>query len=612
MKRILPALFTALAFTMEFAPGEASSMDIQTIYQDLSDAFGGTAFYTTVLWGVFYFVSGRIEQLHPQKTKLIPLLSLVLAGIWTMGESFQIDNTLNALHASWVQIVKTVVYMGGMTYLLIQMMYLFEWIMVTADIPMMGKRWNDLAIARWYRKSPFLMAYVVISIGALPQLILCYPAGLSYDARLQLLYYFGLVPFSSHHPPFSTWVMGKIVSLGLAFGSANLGVFLYCVLQYLVFCVLMAYLLYTLRIKLHAPWWLQISTLIISIIAPYHAAYIGVMIKDVIYSYMILLLVIELIYLLYGEKCGNRHYILLAAASVIAVLYRNNGKYVVYPTLFILVIVAFCRKSKLLILKNMLIMAGVVLLSGTIESYFACNYVEEKGSVREALSLPFQQTARYVRQYGDEVCETEKQIIDQVLVYEELAELYDPTISDPVKATYRNSATKEDLCDYFGVWFRQFLRHPWCYVEAAVNQNYFMVYPKAELYAYFSEVTYEEALFELLESRLDLHEVDSQLFQMLSTLQPLYVGATLLLPGVGMLSNVGIYNVLFLFIVAFACKKHYNKVLVLSVPLVLTDLIVFAAPYVGPRYLFPILYGMPCVIALYIEEYREKRYAVIG
>lgn len=606
MKQIILSLVTAIAFTMNFAPRQSSSMEIRVIYEDLLNGFGGTAFYATVLWGLFYFVSVKMKGLKRIKNKGICLLSLLLAIVWVMGESFRIDNTLNALCCSWVQIAKSVIYVIGMTHFLTQIARLLE-VLLTMDWNGTSEnKFRNSRPAAWYRKHPFAAAYVFVSIGALPQLLFCYPAGMSYDARLSLLYYFDLLPFTSHHPPFSTWIMGKTVSLGMLFGSANLGVFLYCVLQYVLFCVLTAYLIYTIRVHLHAPVWLQIFTLITSVIAPYHAPYVGVMIKDVIYSYMVLLLVIEMIYLLHGDCHGNRHYILLGVACVITVLYRNNGKYVVYPTLIMLVMIAFYRKSRQKLLKTLLVILGVALVSGSVEGYFVRYYVEEKGSVREALSLPFQQTARYVSQYEEEVTEEERQIIDSVLAYESLAELYDPTISDPVKATYRNLATKEELFDYFGVWFRQFLRHPWCYVEATVNQNYFMVYPRAELFAYFSEVTYEEPLFELLESRLNLHEVDSPLFQMLSTLQALYVGAALLLPGVGMLSNVGIYNSLLLFIIAFACKKRYNRVIALSVPLVLTNMIVIAAPYVGPRYLFPVIYSMPCMIALYMAEYREK------
>lgn len=60
----------------------------------------------------------------------------------------------------------------------------------------------------------------------------------------------------------------------------------------------------------------------------------------------------------------------------------------------------------------------------------------EKDTPKEMLSLPFQQTARYVRDYGDEVTEEEKAAIGQVLDYDKIVKGYMELTSDPVKTTY--------------------------------------------------------------------------------------------------------------------------------------------------------------------------------
>ena len=60
----------------------------------------------------------------------------------------------------------------------------------------------------------------------------------------------------------------------------------------------------------------------------------------------------------------------------------------------------------------------------------------EKDTPKEMLSLPFQQTARYVRDYGDEGTEEEKAAIGQVLDYDKIAKGYMELTSDPVKTTY--------------------------------------------------------------------------------------------------------------------------------------------------------------------------------
>ncbi len=94
-----------------------------------------------------------------------------------------------------------------------------------------------------------------------------------------------------------------------------------------------------------------------------------------------------------------------------------------------------------------------------------------KGKAREPFSIPFQQTARYIKYHEDEVTEDQKQIINKVLNYSTIAEKYNPEISDPVKATWKNPS-KEDFIKYFGVWWEMFLKHPKTYIEATLNNMY--------------------------------------------------------------------------------------------------------------------------------------------
>lgn len=606
LKMIVLTLCTVLALTMNFSPSDTAALGVQTIYTELLNGFGGTSFITTLLWGIFLYFLIKTKELRTNHIFMLFSVCMILAVIWVMGQSFQIDNTLNALYCSYVQIFKTIIYVIGITNLLYQIGCLFKLLLDKAAYKQSPMFKTEHFALHLYRKHTFVASMALLAVGTLPQLVVSYPAGLSFDARLSLLYYFGLSKFSSHHPPFSTWLMGKVVSLGAMLGNSNLGIFFYCILQYLLFILIMAYLIYTIRVYLRAPGWLQALTLFTALAAPYHAAYVGVMIKDVLYSYCLLIFVIEMVYYIRGNTYNVGHVLLLCSSAVLTILLRNNGKYVIYPVLLVLVGITFRRKRKSDNYKILLIILCITLCSTSINCYLMNHYVEEQGSIREALSLPFQQTARYLKQYGDEVTEEEKHAIEKVLDYEKLAELYDPILSDPVKGTFRETSTKDELFAYFEVWMKQFCKHPWCYVEATLNQNYFLVYPMAELHAYFSQLIYDEPLYDMLVEYLDLHEVDSSIFQGLSTIQALYVWTAIMSPGIGMLSNVGFYNIILLFIIIYAIKERCRQVLVLSLPLTLSNLIIIAAPYVGPRYAFPVMYSMPCVIALYMAQRREQ------
>lgn len=389
-------------------------------------------------------------------------------------------------------------------------------------------------------------------------------------------------------------------------GGGNLGVFFYDILQYFVLALVTAYLLYTLNISLHAPKWLQALTLLVTLVSPYHAAFVGVMLKDLLYSYCLLFFMIEIVWLLDAETLSIKHLFLFCLSGTLTVLLRNNGKYVIYPTLLVLGLFVLCQRKAREKVLVWVAVGSIIVCSVAVEGYYLQRYVEKKGSIAEALSLPFQQTARYVKEYGGEITTEEREVIARILDLSNLAVIYDPELSDPVKWTYRPMATKDDLKAYFQIWLQQLIKHPWCYVEATLNQNYFLVYPPAEIYTYFSDVVDDTQMGQELAAYLNIREVESGILQGLSALQEFYVGTVILIPVIGMFSNIGFYNLLFIILMLYAVRERCFKTMLLAVPLLLSDLIVVAAPYVGPRYVFPVIYSMPCLMAFCIAEKRRK------
>ena len=61
------------------------------------------------------------------------------------------------------------------------------------------------------------------------------------------------------------------------------------------------------------------------------------------------------------------------------------------------------------------------------------------------LSIPFQQTARYLVTYPDDVTPEEMEAISRVIDVEHAKANYDPRLSDAVKDTTNPEMTGEDL-----------------------------------------------------------------------------------------------------------------------------------------------------------------------
>lgn len=242
-------------------------------------------------------------------------------------------------------------------------------------------------------------------------------------------------------------------------------------------------------------------------------------------------------------------------------------------------------------------------ISGFIEYY----YHVEQDSPKEMFSLPFQQTARYVRDYGTEVTEDEKQAIEKVLDYNSLAEIYSEVTADPVKTTYHAQNTKE-LMDYFTVWFRQFLKHPVCYIESFWNQNYYIFSLDTDNIVYNKnchvgeEIKMESGLLDVVYFEIPewMHGIDSVMVS--------YYSLMTRFPIIGMFSNVAFYIILMIVIIVYMLHDKCKWELLVMFPLLLSFFTVLLAPQImnQPRYAFPIIYAMPTAVAFYCYTIKIK------
>lgn len=82
--------------------------------------------------------------------------------------------------------------------------------------------------------------------------------------------------------------------------------------------------------------------------------------------------------------------------------------------------IKYVTKSIILLVLPLLLAEGI---ESAVISYYGVT-VQEGESLRESLSIPFQQTARYAKYYEAETPEEEKAIIDRVIDYYALASVY--------------------------------------------------------------------------------------------------------------------------------------------------------------------------------------------
>ncbi len=228
-------------------------------------------------------------------------------------------------------------------------------------------------------------------------------------------------------------------------------------------------------------------------------------------------------------------------------------------------------------------------------------YHIEKGSIKEMLSLPFQQTARYVTNHGDEVTDEERQVIDRILDYDNLALNYDPMLSDRVKNTFKRESTFESLLDYVKVWFRQFRRHPFTYINATINQNYRLLYPAAKTSALYLDTYKNRGDWIVLLGIEEIEPIKEKEYNLKS-----FYNIMFQLPMLGIFSRVAFYNLLLVYILIVSVYKRKRSICFVSIPVIISNLVIVAAPIVHPRYALPIIYCMPLVMAYAIYSIRGE------
>ena len=304
------------------------------------------------------------------------------------------------------------------------------------------------------------MTWGILVFVWLIHLILRYPGAMSYDNWAQLRYYYGFETYTTAQPIFHTWLFGSFIRLAVKLGSPNVGLFLFVLMQSLIMSAVLAWTLELMK-RWNTAVWLRTLTFAVYCIAPYFTGYAAFPIKDYLYTaFLVLLACLMAEWMLEEEQFWNQavQNVLWIVAAALMILCRKNGIYLYLVVTVVICVQMFWKKKRTrrVIGRKVAIVILPFLLIFAVEGIITQVYHVEKDSPKEMFSLPFQQTARYVKEYGDEIPGEEREVIAKVLDYDSLAEIYEPMTADPVKTTYRSGSTG-DLVAYFKVWMKEFL-----------------------------------------------------------------------------------------------------------------------------------------------------------
>ena len=539
------------------------------------------------------------------KKKFLKVLSLILAFFMIFGNSFMcVGSTALIFKNIGYFLLSLIMYIGYYYLFLVLISYLFRFLDKN-NFSEENKEKKDNKFVATFKKHPFLFSLCFIVICWLPYIISYYPIILSPDPSFQIRQFFGIrtkyadyailldenVVMTNHHPVTHTMLLGGCLKLGTMIGNDNLGLFFYSIIQISVLASVLAFSIYYMQ-KMGLKTKYLIGVLLIYALVPMFPLYAMSGVKDVLFGAFIFLYFIFL-HNLVKTKCEGYkwwNYLLIIILLILICLFRNNGIHVLILSLPFTLIIARKKWKQLLT-----VMVCVFGFYGVFDKVILPYYKITPGSIREVLSVPFQQTARLAKYYGDEFTEEEIATIDKILGYDDLAERYDPELADPVKNEFNKYATDEDLKEYFKVWFNGLIKHPGTYIEATMNNVYGFFYPeKTKWYVYYK---FDDRI---TENGFDYH------YNSLETSRNIlseYAVAFPYIPGIGLISNIG-FNVWIIFtLFAYAIyKKLYKNILVLAPALILILVCVVGPANTYFRYALPFIFAMPFIIGVFLEK----------
>lgn len=465
-------------------------------------------------------------------------------------------------------------------------------------------------IINLFLKHPFLFSFIAILICWSIYVIAFYPIILSPDPSFQIKQFFNVrtkyadyailldnnVFLTNHHPVFHTMILGYSLKLGRFLLNDNFGLFIYTLTQLLVLAFTLSLTIkYLIENNVNKK--IVFIVLLLYCFIPMFPLYAMSGVKDTYYTCFIILYVMKLDKIIRSkqEKLSYKEMIQLLLIMFAVCLFRNNGIYVLILSFPLILIYSKKYFQTLLV-----IFIGVLAFYGTYTKVLLPSLKITDGSIRETLSIPFQQTARYVKYYNKDLSKNDIKVIDKVLGYETLAKRYNPTISDPVKNEFNKYTTKKELLAYLKVWFKCFFKHPLVYIEATLNN----------IYGYFSPQSTNWYIYYKYDTRITEDKLVNYHFNNLSSLRLIlssFAQGFPYIPLIGLISNIGFNAWLLLGLTTYSIFKKKKEYLIVLSPLLISLLICVVSPVnTYFRYAMPFIFIMPFIFTLIVTRLKNN------
>ncbi len=571
-----------------------------------------------IFFAIFYFYNKR-EHFKASRVEKISIFLFSQFAIFMLFlcDSYHKTSTWDLVFGGESAVVVALFKIFGMGILLYTVLgYILNYIN-SAEFSLT----RDGLVKKSYKKD-FLIYLLIIILCWLPYIVLLYPGTLTHDVIDEVAQLYGVKDVSwsqrsvvlinpdmiinNHHPVFYTGILALFCKLGELINSYETAFYIYTILQCLTFASALAYTIVFTK-KRNAKKGFIIFELLFFALNPILADYACTIIKDVPFTTVTLLTMLSIYDILESDDKKPSSYIILFIEAMLMLLLRNNGIYMLVIFLVVMLLMLIKNdKKKLMKLGSTLLVAALVFQIGFIN--IICPYFEiTPGSKRELLSVPFLQTARYLKEYPDDVTLDDEQAILKVLDFdslEDMADAYDPTVADSVKNEFNKYSDNEDLVNYFKVWFKQLKTHPDSYVQAYLNLHYsWFSFKSVDNFSVYSAQSRGSLRMDRVLPKWNVKAGVASGVRLATTATEAFKSN----PVSAAFVEMGAYTWLYLFLLIYGIAKRKKKSLLVNTLMFANYLICFVSPVAYIRYELPMIAA--CTFAFFVtmtEKNAEK------
>lgn len=356
-------------------------------------------------------------------------------------------------------------------------------------------------------QSPIPRYALILFLCWLPVFLAVYPGFFAYDATDELQEVL-TGQYVTRHPLLHVLMLGKTVSgIQKLTGSYNIGIGVYVLVQMAGMAMLLGWTIQQLRTRAG-----RVCGLLFYGLFPVIPMYVLCTSKDMPYTAGMLAVLVLLCRM---QRSGHSrrgesevaaadaempkagHFPLstaslpaLAFALLVMAVFRSNG--VIVLVLFLPILFFLVQKSSR---KKAVLLAGVVLGAYVLlQSGLNIVLKPESTNAMESLTVPIQQLARTWNYSPELFSEEDQETLFEILPEESLA-LYQPKLSDLVKAEFVTESFQNDPGKYLKLWLKIGIKAPATYLNAWLLTSYGFWYPGADIDVYNGTRCYESSSY---------------------------------------------------------------------------------------------------------------------